>query len=64
MVTSAAADPDLVYHVVRSVFERLDEFRRMHPAFADLVGAQMVREGLSAPLHEGALRYFREAGLR
>jgi TRAP transporter TAXI family solute receptor len=63
IVSSAEVGADAVYAVVRAVFDHLDEFRRMHPAFATLEAAGMMREGLSAPLHEGAARYFSEKGL-
>ena len=63
-VSSTAAGEDLVYEVVKAVFDNLDQFRRLHPAFAKLKAEEMVRDGLSAPLHPGAERYYREAGLR
>jgi TRAP transporter TAXI family solute receptor len=63
VVSSADVDSDLVYAVVKAVFENLDTLRRMHPAFGLLDAKNMVRDGLSAPLHEGAERYFREKGL-
>ena len=63
VVSSAQVDADTVYSVVKTVFENLETFKKMHPAFGNLDPAQMVRDGLSAPLHEGAARYFREAGL-
>ena len=64
VVTSAQVDADTVYTVVKSVFDRLDDFKKFHPAFATLTPQQMVADGLSAPLHEGALKYYREQGLR
>ena len=63
LVASAALDADTVYQVVKAVFENLGLFRDMHPAFAGLNPEQMVAEGLSAPLHDGARRYFVERGL-
>ena len=63
-VASADVPEDVVYEVVRAVFENFDQFRRLHPAFAHLKKEEMARDGLSAPLHPGAERYFREAGLR
>ena len=62
-VTSADVPEDVVYTVVSAVFENIDQFRSLHPAFANLDPAQMANDGLSAPLHPGAERYFREAGL-
>ena len=40
----------------------LEEFRKMHPAFAGLRAEDMVKSGLTAPLHEGAARFYREKG--
>jgi TRAP-type uncharacterized transport system substrate-binding protein len=54
--------PDVVYAVTKAVFENFDEFKKLHPAFAHLDPKQMISAGLSAPLHEGALRYYREKG--
>ncbi len=63
VVAAEALDEATVYALVRSVFDDLKGFRKMHPAFGNLDAARMVSDGLSAPLHPGALRYFREAGL-
>jgi TRAP-type uncharacterized transport system substrate-binding protein len=46
------------------VFESLEEFKALHPALQGLEKEGMVKDGLPAPLHEGAKRYFKEAGLR
>lgn len=62
VVTSSRLSPDTVYLLVKTVFEHLDDFKKQHPAFAGLEAATMIKEGLSAPLHEGALRYYRERG--
>lgn len=62
-VTSADVPDEVVYTVVSAVFENLDQFRSLHPAFANLDAAAMANDSLSAPLHPGAERYFREAGL-
>ena len=62
VVTSADVAPDLVYEVVRAVFENLDDFRKLHPAFANLDPKRMIKNGLSADLHPGAARYFKEQG--
>jgi TRAP transporter TAXI family solute receptor len=63
-VSTSKVSDDVVYAVVKAVFDNLDTFRRLHPAFEHLDARQMVESGLSAPLHDGALRYFKEAGLR
>ena len=61
-VTSAKVDADMVYEVTRAVFENFDAFKSLHPAFSNLTPESMISEGLSAPLHEGAVRYYKERG--
>lgn len=63
LVSSSEVPDDIIYVVVSAVFEHFDDFVRLHPAFAILTKQSMVRDGLSAPLHDGARRYFEEAGL-
>ena len=63
LVTSSKVPADIVYTITKAVFDNLDEFKKLHPAFAHLDAAHMVKDGLSAPLHEGAARYYREKGL-
>ncbi|MGX9856315.1 TAXI family TRAP transporter solute-binding subunit [Limimaricola variabilis] len=62
-VTSATVPEEVVYEVTKAVFENFDQFKGLHPAFADLTKEEMVADGLSAPLHAGAEKYYREAGL-
>ena len=62
-VSSTQTPADVVYVVVKAVFENFDDFRKLHPAFGNLKKEEMVRDSLSAPLHEGAERYYKEAGL-
>ena len=62
VVASSKASPDTVYQVVKAVFDNFDEFKKLHPALANLTPQSMIKDGLSAPLHEGALRYYREKG--
>lgn len=62
-VSSANVPEKVVYEVVKAVFENFDTFRKLHPAFANLKKEQMVKDGLSAPLHPGAMKYYKEAGL-
>ena len=62
-VASTATKPEVVYEVVKAVFENFDDFRKLHPAFANLKKDEMAKDGLSAPLHEGAKKYYGEAGL-
>jgi TRAP transporter TAXI family solute receptor len=62
IVSSAKVPADVVYTVVKTVFDNLDEFKKLHPALANLKPEDMVKNGLSAPLHEGAARYYKEKG--
>jgi TRAP transporter TAXI family solute receptor len=62
LVTSAQTPENVVYAITREVFENFEDFRQLHPAYKGLTRQSMV-EGLSAPVHAGALRYYREAGL-
>lgn len=62
LVTSARESEASVYEVVRAVFENLEDFKKLHPAFSRLEPKQMIEEGLSAPLHKGALKYYKEKG--
>jgi len=62
VVSSEDVDEQLVYDIVRTVFENLDRFKRMHKAFHELDPKTMISNGLAAPLHAGAERYYREQG--
>jgi TRAP transporter TAXI family solute receptor len=62
-VSSTATDSDTVYAVVAAVFDNFDRFKNLHPAFANLDPKTMVKDGLSAPLHDGAAKYFKEKGM-
>jgi hypothetical protein len=62
IVTSANVSDEVVYQLTKSVFENLDSFKRLHPAFDRLEPLEMVHTSLVAPLHPGAVRYYREKG--
>ena len=62
-VTSTDISDDVAYIVAKSVMSNLDDFRKLHPAFANLDAAQMISDGLSAPLHPGAAKAYKELGL-
>ncbi len=62
LVTSADVDADKVYNVTKAVFDNFDRFKRLHPAFEHLKQEEMIKNALSAPLHEGAIRYYKEKG--
>lgn len=61
LVTSEKTNADVVYNITKAVFENFDNFKTLHPVFSSLKKEDMVREGNSAPLHPGALRYFKES---
>ena len=61
-VSSSKVPTNTVYEVVKSVFENLDSFKKLHPAFAHLKAEDMISNALSAPLHDGAIKYYKEKG--
>lgn len=61
-VASSKLDDDIVYAITKEVFDNLDEFKKLHPSYVVLNRRNML-QGLSAPIHKGALRYYREAGM-
>jgi TRAP transporter TAXI family solute receptor len=62
-VTSAKVSADVVYAITKEVFENFETFKKLHPAYAVLTKEGML-EGLSAPIHDGAMKYYKEAGLK
>ncbi len=62
-VSSEDTPDEVVYQVVKAVFDNFEDFKKLHPAFAHLNKEEMVTNGLSAPLHPGAEKYFKENGL-
>ena len=61
-ISSADVPDDVVYTVVKAVFDNFEDFKKLHPAFANLKEAEMIKDGLSAPLHPGAIKYYKERG--
>ncbi len=61
-VTSVNVDEKTVYAMTKEVLENLDDFKTLHPAFKVLTRENMM-DGLSAPIHEGAKKYYQEVGL-
>jgi len=62
LCTSARVPDPVVYVITKELFDNFDHFRRQHPAYAGLTREGML-EGLTAPLHPGAMQYFKETGL-
>lgn len=63
IVTSAKIDDETVYQFVKSVFTNFDEFKNMHQAFGQLKKENMTKDGITIPLHPGAIKYYKEVGL-
>ncbi|UCC97219.1 MAG: TAXI family TRAP transporter solute-binding subunit [Phycisphaerales bacterium] len=61
-VTSKNIDEDIVYAITKEVFENFEAFISLHPAYQALTKENMLK-GLTAPIHKGALRYYKEVGL-
>jgi uncharacterized protein len=62
VVSSSKVPADTVYAVVKAVFDNFEEFKKLHPALAILKPETMIKDGLSAPLHDGAAKYYKEKG--
>ena len=62
LVTSAKVPDDVVYNLVKATFDNFEEFKKLHPAFANLDPEKMVKDGISAPLHPGAVKFYKEKG--
>ena len=61
-VTSADVPDKVVYTVVKAVFDNFGQLKKLHPAFANLNEKEMITDSLSAPLHPGAIKYYKERG--
>ena len=61
-VTRADVPEEVVYIVVKAVFDNFDNFKKLHPAFGNLKPEEMISDSLSAPLHDGAAKYYKERG--
>lgn len=64
LVASAKLPEESAYMVVKTMLDNLDILKAMHPLLADLEKGAMSEQALTAPLHEGAVRAYREAGVR
>jgi TRAP transporter TAXI family solute receptor len=61
-VTSEKVDEEVIYQVIKSVFENFENFKTLHPVFANLEPKDLIKSGNTAPLHKGAEKYFKEKG--
>ncbi len=62
VVTFDKESPEVVYNLTKAVFDNFDNFKTLHPVFASLKKEESIQEGNSAPLHPGAIRYYKEVG--
>lgn len=62
LVTSSDVSDERVYAVTKAVFENFNRFKKSHPAFANLSEQDMIKNALSASLHNGAVKYYKERG--
>lgn len=61
-VTSTRTSENTIYVVTKAVFDNFEAFKKLHPAFAKLKESEMIKDSLSAPLHDGAVKYYKERG--
>ena len=62
LVTNENVSEKVVYSLVKAILENFDEFKKLHPAYSNITKESLL-DGLSAPLHDGAKRYYKEIGL-
>ncbi len=62
VVSGAKVPDDVVYTVVKAVFDNINEFKGLHPALANLKPEEMATRGQFAPVHPGAAKYYKEKG--
>jgi TRAP transporter TAXI family solute receptor len=63
LITSAAVPEEWVYNITKEIFDNFEKFKRLHPAY-QLITKESMLEALSAPIHPGALKYYKEVGLK
>ncbi len=61
-VSSSDVDENVIYEITKAVFENLERFKRINVIFAELTPESMINEGLTAPVHDGAAKYYKEKG--
>ncbi len=62
-IVSDELKEDLVYDMTKALFENADEIAKAHPKGAEL-NAEYSVSGISIPIHPGALKYYKEIGVR
>ena len=61
LLTSAKVSEDVVYAITKSVFENIESLSEFNAPLNALADDKFF-EGLTAPIHPGALKYYREVG--
>jgi TRAP transporter TAXI family solute receptor len=63
LVTSADTPDDIVYVMAKEIFHNLEELKGQHSAY-DVLTKENMLEALTVPIHPGAMRYYKEVGLK
>ena len=62
LVTSTNTSDHAIYTITKAILDNFDDFKRLHPAYSKITKKSLL-DGISAPLHDGAKKYFKEEGL-
>ncbi len=62
LVSSTNTSDHAVYTITKAILNDFDSFKKLHPAYSKITKKSLL-EGLSAPLHDGAKKYYEEQGL-
>ena len=62
LIVSTSADEDAVYNVTKAIFDNIDTITAAHAKGAEL-SLQNATDGMTAPFHAGAAKYFKEKGI-
>ncbi|WP_019584805.1 TAXI family TRAP transporter solute-binding subunit [Deinococcus apachensis] len=63
LVTTTGVSEDAVYKAMKAAFGNETELKAIHPSLASNFSYAKAVKGLPAPLHPGAVKFFREKGL-
>jgi hypothetical protein len=60
LVTTKETSEEVVYNLVKSIFTKLDDFKTLHPVFANMSREAMSTASAGVQLHRGSEKYFSE----
>ena len=63
LVTSKDVSEEIVYKLTKEIFENIETFKKLHPALYNIDITEMPIKHLRAPVHRGAIKYYKEKGL-